>query len=234
MDTNNYEEGFRLAFENAKRLFKSAEALENEKEFPVANSLLILAAEEGVKAYTILIKHFLPDKNLDSYKMVFKDHTFKLQFLSGIVLFVEIIKKFYEYFHYPVLQNADKTPEEITKIKSRCIKKFVNWSKRAARSETSKLSKQLDWWENAKTMKEKGFYVGHNNKKWVSPSLINRKDYLRTKKYVEEFFQLLDYIYGLDFHDKSTRKDFSEIKQSMEKIYKEKIEGHKTTNKKSS
>jgi len=225
MDTNNYEEGFRLAFENAKRLFKAAEALEKEKEFPIANSLLILAAEEGIKAYTILIKYFLPDKNLEMFKSVFEDHTFKLNVLRGFVLWIELMKKFIEYYYLPALQNLDKPYKEVKKLKSKYIANFVNWAKKDQRDKKNGLLKQLNWWKHAKAMKENGFYVRHNKGKWFVPTAIKKTHYLRTKKYVEANFQILEYLYDLDFNDKSTQEDFSQVKQSMEKIYKEKIEG---------
>ena len=75
MDKEAYIKGFQLTFENAKRLFNAAEILEVQKEFPIANSLLVLCAEEGMKAFMIITQHFYPEKILDDFSKSFENST---------------------------------------------------------------------------------------------------------------------------------------------------------------
>ena len=65
--TNNdiaiiYNEGYKKTLENSKNLYKSASLVSKNRNYGLALSLLILSAEEAMKAYAIKTQS-LPSEN---------------------------------------------------------------------------------------------------------------------------------------------------------------------------
>src|SRR5688572_30259588 len=101
-----YLDGFKITLGNAKRLFAAAEALENTKEYPIANSLLVLSAEESMKAFAVLTQYLFPDKKFSSSDKVFRDHQHKLEAIAGLKMMIELTNKMWDMFYFPIVQNA--------------------------------------------------------------------------------------------------------------------------------
>ena len=216
MDKNNYEKGFRLTFENAQRLFTAAETLEINKEFiHISNSLMILAAEEAMKAYTILTQHFFPEKPLEGFNKFFEDHKHKLDTIRGIIGLKQIYQIFDEYWRNPILENIDKSPDELAKIKSDGIANIVKRLNVEADSNKTDMAIQNKWWQHAQTMKENGFYVGYNKGDWTTPLSIKKENYAKTKKYVSEFIESVSMLYKVDLADENLMDIVKEVKTTI-------------------
>jgi len=218
MDKVAYIKGFRLTFENAKRLFNAAETLENKKEFAIANSLLVLCAEEGMKAYTILTQHFFPEKIIDNFDKNFEHHKTKLEVIRSITGISQIFKKFGELYYNPILENIiSEKKEDPKKLKDKSFQNLLDWLNNEAESDDTDLAKENDWWKQANTMKKNGFYVGFNkgDKQWTIPSSIKKDVYLKTKKYVNNFMKQIETLYNLDYNDKFVKEMITEAKQTI-------------------
>ena len=207
--------GFRLTFGNAKRLFNAAEVLESKKELPIANSLLVLCAEEAMKAYTIITQHFYPEKILEGFDKVFEDHKHKLDSIRSMSGISQILEKFGELYHNPILENIIDPKEDPKTLKERSFENLLAWLENEAESDDTDLAKEDNWWKHAKTMKENGFYVGFNNGRWTSPSSLKKEQYHKTKKYVGTFLGRIEVLYNLDFNDPTISELILKTKESI-------------------
>lgn len=222
MDTDIYMKGFRLTFENAKRLFVAAEVLEKTKEFAIANSLLVLSAEEGMKAYTVLTQHHFPEKILEDFDKSFQDHKHKLETIRSLTSISQIMQKFYELITEPIIENIEKSVEEISKVKSQGVKDTVKWleSQIDSNGKETDMAKQNRWWKQAKTLKENGFYVGFNKGQWITPSSTKKQNYLITKEYVGDFIEQLEVLYTVDLNNPMIAKMITEMKLKIKDFEK--------------
>ena len=223
MDKDNYEKGFRLTFENAQRLFTAAETLEVNKEFiHISNSLMILAAEEAMKAYTILTQHFFPEKPVEDFNKFFEDHKHKLDTIRSIIGIKQIYQIFDEYWRNPILENLDKSTDELAKIKSDGIANIVKRLNIEADSNKTDMALQNKWWQHAQTMKENGFYVGYNKGSgaWADPVSIKKENYVKTKKYVSEFIESVSMLYKVDLADENVADIVNEVKTTINETKK--------------
>jgi len=220
MDKDIYIKGFRLTFENAQRLFNAAETLEEKKELAISNSLLILSAEEGMKAYTILTQHFYPERILEDFDKHFEHHKTKLESIRSLTCISQLVNKFRELHFNPIFENVINPKEDHQTVKNRNEQNLLGWLKKEAESNDTDLAKENDWWRQANTMKQNGFYVGFNNgnKQWTNPSSINKVKYFKTKKYVDNFLKQIKVLYNLDFNNGSVNEMIGELKRKITEI----------------
>lgn len=212
IDKDIYIKGFRLTFENAKRLFNAAKILETKSEFAIANSLLVLSAEEGIKAYIAFIQHLFPEKKHDNFDIFFKDHKHKLKTIRSITVFSQIFKEYIELYIHPIIENTINSKEDIQEFKKKSFQNFLDWLKHEAEAGGTDLSKQNNWWKHATTMKENGFYVSFNNGHWKTPRATKKEQYLKTKKYVREFLEPIEVLNKLDKNNELDIEMISKIK----------------------
>jgi len=231
MDSNNkddiYVQGFKLSVENAKRLFNAAEALAKTKEYPIANSLLILSAEEAAKGFYFFLQHFYPDMvEKKSLEKVFKDHDFKLEAIRQISTMGILMEAMSNILYVPVIKAIikDKPDKEISQIKEDRVPNMKNWFEEAMKAK-SHLSQTDKWWTHTEKLKEKGFYVELHRDKWSSPVInVKKNTYTTSKKYVEQIIKRIEPIYndfGSDFmneHIKEGKKLFAKYKKDIPKL----------------
>jgi AbiV family abortive infection protein len=215
LHTDTWIKGFRLIFENAQRLYKAAEVLEEKKEYPIANSLLILAAEEAVKAYIVITQHFFPGGTVERFDEFFEQHKTKLDAIRGITGYYTMFKKFDELLYRPRIEAAGKSDEEFESVKKESFQNIKSWLQAQVDSKAkSELSVQAGWWRQAKDMREKGFYVSlFNNVRWESPAVITKKKYIQTKEYVSGFMSLVEQMYNADMNDNSVTELVDDLKE---------------------
>jgi AbiV family abortive infection protein len=206
---DTYITGFKLIFENAKRLYNAAEILAEKKEYAIANSLLVLCAEEAMKAHTVITQHFFPQEILDSFNKNFEDHKTKLESIRGIIMFLQLTNKMHEFIYDPLIENAiNHKKEDIKRIKAEGIQKFVDWTNNIVDAKNTDLDEENNWWKQANTLKQNGFYVGLNkgNKQWIVPTSITKNRYVKTHKYVSNFLQQIEVIYNLNLENEDVNK----------------------------
>jgi AbiV family abortive infection protein len=216
---NEYLDGFRLALENANRLFTAAETLERENELPIASSLLVLAAEEGIKAVAILMQYFFPGNDIKGFKKSFEDHTYKLETIRGVVAFSKITQMMVDLFYVPVYESLEKSEEERARVNDQAFQNLLNWFKEQAGSKSNDLLKQSKWWKSSKNIKEAGFYVGIDEKKkrWIKPT-ASKQSYRKTKEYVAGFLSQINVMRSIDFKAKDGEMISQILQTSMQKF----------------
>jgi AbiV family abortive infection protein len=230
MDNNKddiYIQGFKLSVENAKRLFDAAEVLAKTKEYPIANSLLILSAEEAAKAFYLFMQHHYPDMvEKKSLEKVFKDHDFKLEAIRQLSTMGIIMEAMSNILYVPVIKAIikDKSDKEISQIKNDRVTNMKNWFEGAVKNK-SHLSQTDMWWKHAEKLKEKGFYVELHRDKWSSPTTnVKKSTYTISKKYVEQIIKRIEGIYNhfdSDFMNeqiKEGKKIFAKYKKDIDQI----------------
>ena len=208
-----------MSFENAKRLFKAAEILEAQKELAIANSLLVLSAEEAIKAFTVLTQHVFPERILDDLNKTLEDHKHKLETIRSLVALLQVMQKMADLIYFPALENvlAEKTKEEIEQGKWDGVHAMKKWFTEIGDNK-SDFSKENEWWKHAKTAKESGFYVGFNKEKWASPSSIKKPTYMKSKKYVGSFLAQVETFYNLDLNEENVVELMTELKDNFKKF----------------
>jgi AbiV family abortive infection protein len=96
MKSNNpikpdYKEGYKHTLNNSKRLFDSAVLLAEEKHYySIANSLLILSAEEAVKAFSLFHSYLFPNLLIENFEQLFFKHPFKHELAKSIIFIAGI------------------------------------------------------------------------------------------------------------------------------------------------
>ncbi len=213
LNKDQFLKGFQLTYDNSIRLFNAAVILEEKKQYPVANSLLILSAEEGIKAFAIITQSFYPEKEIENFGDFFRKHDFKIDNIRRLMVFTQLYQNFFKFFYDPIIENIKKTPEEIKVTRAKRLQKLVDWLKNDAMADNNELSKQNVWWKYVNNMKKNCFYVNYNEGQWSTPASLKKVQYDKTKKYVGDFIKQLESLKNIDFNDINFIEIVEELKQ---------------------
>lgn len=211
MQSKHFDDGASLAFENAMRLYNSAILLSEKKIYSVANSLLILSAEEASKAFAIKVQGLNPEKLDDTFKKSFEDHKTKIDIIRGIVFVSTLFRKMFQFEMEPLIADAQKEPdfdkriELISHYRKKGFDDLVNWLKTEKASKND-MSAELKWWKHAKVLKESGFYLEVNNNKWQSPFKITKATFNRSLKFVQSYLNYVEKAVDTDFNSEELQK----------------------------
>lgn len=208
---NYYEEGYKSAIVNARNQLQAAEALSKLNNYGLAVSILILASEEAVKAFSIYAKGLFKESPFPDYNKIFQSHDVKIEQIRGIVLFGELFKRMSDLVYFPIYLSLDGSSEEIEKTRNEGFKNFINWLNTDATSKYSNLHRQMKWWKHAKNLKEDGIYVRPNGKGWHLPEKIQRKTYQITYDYVSEIIDVVETFDEIDLK----QPHFSELLRAI-------------------
>ena len=168
-------EGAKQSIKNALELKKSAELLAKQKIWGVANSLLILAAEEGIKAFVLYTKFSTPSYKFEEalIQYLFVDHKVKHEFAKKS--FLSLSNGFISFLQTIVsLLGKDKS-----NFKAEFMKHYEEAEKNKLNEK--EVNKIKVFWEQADNNKNKGLYIDFNNNNWLNPQdSINEKIYKNT------------------------------------------------------
>ncbi|HBF89352.1 MAG TPA: hypothetical protein DDX39_11990 [Bacteroidales bacterium] len=220
MDTSDKKLGAEYALENAKKQFEAAELIAEKKNYGLACSLMVLSAEEALKAFALFGDDFLPDYSGIDFTELFSSHNYKLNLIRSAIGLRTIVQTLNKNINEPVIENIEKPIDEIIEIRSKGIDNFVNWVENEISSKKTELSSQLGWWKQAEALKEDGFYIKYNNQGWHSPLKIKRARYDKTKKYVKDFIDMIVLITTVDFEIEPVASIFNDIKQRFNNLKK--------------
>lgn len=188
-----YYDGYNLTFENSLSLQKAAELAAKEEIYGVACSLNILAAEESIKCCFILLKYLYPQKEIQYFKEVFRNHIIKHTHIKSFLNIYDI--------HINNLKNIIEPIEQLEMQLQGLDKEFpgnrfaenIASSIRIKDNFKAYLDRQVnmkeisEWIENANTDKNNGFYVGLiNENKWLSPKKFSKEKYTYESKLTNE------------------------------------------------
>lgn len=215
---DTFEEGAKLVMANAICLYKAALTLEASEQYPIANSLLILAAEEASKASVIKMKEITLQREDEEFKKVFNEHTIKLEFIRNRTIVSTILKKMFELEIDPLISKTGEiTIEELDEIVKKGKRDFINWLERETYDKTE-LNKEIGWWKNAKAQKEEGFYVNYRKGNWLTPVRIKKKQYLNTKRNVSRFIDRIKEDFELNVSSEEFRAFREQVNLLMNKL----------------
>ncbi len=191
----DYLEGYRRTLQNAQELVKVAE-LAKSVCFGKANSLLILAVEEAVKAGMIYSRHFDPNSEEPSFDKYFKDHKFKHNATNAIERMGNLFEEMSNVMMEPIQQKIEERGELLTKEEAQ--EEYTKAWERLEKFLTA-LNAEIDegglpdandnWWNQANDKKNKGLYVTLNKgtQKWETPGDITERQYQQSYEIVTGF-----------------------------------------------
>jgi AbiV family abortive infection protein len=172
---------------NARSLFNVAQNTASSKGFGIANSLMILAAEECVKSAILTAGYFNVELPFD-IKPFFSDHKTKHSQAAEIQPAVNFIWGIRDAY-VKALKNRKSNYGAFFEIA------FVNVIALIVSQISSKPVGDFSaWWKTANIQKNDGFYVGYYNGKWNFPSGITNEIYTQTLTIVQPFVECLQII----------------------------------------
>ncbi len=205
-NNNFYILGYEMTIKNAKRLNKLANISAEQKEFGIACSLSILAAEEAIKAFFILAQHYNKIDVIDDFEQIFKEHKTKHSYIpvtshlfEVLINIVFINGGMLKYLYEALLQII----EEIPKVEQQKIRKglapFLKLLKEKSPQESKTVNAKdaMNWWSHANSLKQRGLYVNKTTNRWMNPEDITEIDYNNTTKFTSPIVMHSDRIYEL-------------------------------------
>lgn len=189
-------EGFNLCAGNADIHYEVAELIANKGHYPMANSHLILAMEEAVKAIFLYLKYNHKDVDIDVKKM-FKKHQHKHEFArDNFDVFykkgVEVLSQMNEAqkvsFSESVLSDLGEIEADSIRFTMQAFE--ARYKRRASLNLKASWTNIKKWFNKADLKKSRGFYVDFQSKHWQKPEEITKDDY-RFSEFVCWTFVLL-------------------------------------------
>jgi AbiV family abortive infection protein len=187
----NFLRGYHIIMKNAYAHYHAAKLIAwKKKSYGIASSLLILSAEEAVKAGVTLFLHFDPTIKVTGYKKLFKDHRVKhakiIEFEHTRAFMIGMIRQMAKPIITYAKSDEEFSIESLQVAQSEGVKAIIAWIQSLIQGNT-KLEYHEDWWKQANTEKNRGFYVDLNEStgEWENPQEIPKIQYLKTKSIVE-------------------------------------------------
>lgn len=179
------KQGFELCSDNAWLHFSIACDIAKEKNYALANSHLILAAEEAIKALILCYKHQLKGFTMD-VRDLFTDHrsrhklareNFEFYHAQFVGLLEQLVR--HETHNYELLE--DKESDEGKYLQSNIT--FYTIKADQIRNYNPVIrKKEIDkWFKGADKAKESGFYVDLINNSWRSTLSFTLEEYEKSK-----------------------------------------------------
>lgn len=158
--------GAELMLKNALGLRSSAEALAHESKYGYATSLLILAAEEALKAvvyYSAGVGIALDPDGVNKYQ---KSHRKRHRLTSALLVMSYYVEK-------SRLAVGDEIGVErkIVEILKLLFADVQNGEI------PDRVSEVIEWWKCANQLKQKGMYVDEESDGWSAPSQFSQDTY---------------------------------------------------------
>lgn len=220
---------YQIIINNSDRHFFVSERIAEDKQYGIAISHLILGTEELVKALIIYLDgEGLEIRKIKGIQKFFKDHTIRHIF-SGIF---NLMSKFLK----PIMEIASRIKElihnsEARKSMTELETSVINydelrvqtlakeWGENIAKQYADKFEYYYDFWTNAETYKQKGFYVDYDNE-ILTPEQLTEANYIQAKEITNSFRNeckiLINYVQNLQERDK---KIFSKTINKDKRIY---------------
>jgi AbiV family abortive infection protein len=199
-ENNFYEIGADLTLINAKCLQRISISAAQTKDFGVACSLNILAAEEALKAIFIILKHRKPSSDLFYFDKIFTSHSIKhdqlLQIIETDAKIQEINKETLKQFEIQMARlNQSKLMK--TQHSEALVELNYDYTVLKRRNENRlKFDEITIWLKNANNDKNKGLYVDKQNGKWLTPQTIKQSKFEKEKRYTHE---IIEYVSDIDY-----------------------------------
>ncbi len=201
MTPNNfYKDGYDLTVENAQRLRGISVKAAETKDFGIACSLNILAAEESLKAFFLIIQHYHPNGRINNFEKIFHSHSVKHTELEQIVEFSDSVHNKHKDFLALVKQTLEivNINDQDYKLRNKemieSLQDDYEWFNKQAEKKLN-FDEILPWLKDANAQKNRGLYVDKRKDSWLSPKDISEDKFNQEKKYTDAIF---NYITGVE------------------------------------
>ena len=196
LSNNFFNEGYELSLQNAVNLLHVADEAALGKNYGVACSLNVLAAEEALKASFLNIKHHHPTGEINEFDRIFYKHTVKHKELRRYVEFqikLQSDLKAYAQFYSPIVTNIIEFNKKFLIHKKDDLDSLnENLSLLKKHSDINlNLDGIILWLENANNIKNKGFYVDKLKTSWSAPQNVSVEQFENERKYT---IAIIDYV----------------------------------------
>lgn len=192
----NYYQGFSLCCENASNHLKIAE-LSKQISYGIAHAHLVLAGEEAIKAVVLFDINSNPKVKDKDFKKYFSNHKYKH----------EAIKKFEQVAFFTdgtlniqteSLLSEDintMTFERMIEIRKENFNKLLKFFESLSNEEI-KPNVNEDWWNQADSFKNDGFYVDILEKRgeWKGPFNFSKNHYNKGYKIISEIIEKIQMV----------------------------------------
>nr|WP_319399006.1 AbiV family abortive infection protein [uncultured Carboxylicivirga sp.] len=186
--------------DNFNQLKKVAHFAYDDNNFGTAQSLYILSSEELIKSFVIYL-HGVGGNvfQIKEIKGIFSDHKTKHEFsiLLELLRIIEAVIIFSE-------EDSD-----IPKTGIKWIDKFMYYADKTSKAiqPLKNLDVNVEWWSNANTFKNRGFYVDYREQ-LLLPQDITEDECSLSKNIVSELYEritsIIDYFEKLPNGEKKT------------------------------
>lgn len=202
-ESTDFKKGSKLALENAKKHFAAADSIK-DISLGIANSHLILATEETIKADLLDRMAINPNWMDEDFDKFFRNHThkhkesLKTQFMG---LFIgEIFDRIFSTSGK--LKNSKLSKEKKETIANKWTSKTSEILSDIEASVNRKLESNKMWWDNANNSKNLGFYVGliKETGDWIGPFDLTQEQFEESLNIVSKFIDDIEslIVLGVD------------------------------------
>lgn len=202
--------------ENSKVLLKSAELLSQQGNLGVATSLTILGGEELIKA-AFLYFHGIGFQfiKIEEFNKVFTSHVPKHQ-AAQVSELLRFFDAFVNIDESSMEKGGIKTKDKIHRIVLTFLKKVI-----AFIEPISKMSNNIEWWQNADNLKNRGLYVDYRDE-LLLPSQVTSSDYEKAVNIITDLSNRFDKIKL--FLDLMSKKNLDELVKQVNLMQNMKVD----------
>lgn len=211
--------GMKTCLNNSNNHFKCAEELEKIAQYGIANSHLILSAEEGIKSLLFLSKILdinIKEIDISSYfkkhkpkhttaKEIYWSFKYNEQINSEATESIKIrINEYIFKQNGQYILDEDRIKKDMNRevlLRGRQLK-YRQW-----KTSWDIEKKEEKWWDKADYYKNRGFYVNNYNNQWETPDDITNEIYSESKVIVTNLLSYLRKVCG--------QTDYTNIKEHI-------------------
>ena len=220
-------DGSSLALANAERHLRCANLLKESEEIGVASGHLVLALEEGVKAWVLCFMTIgMPFPDSFIY-LVLTNHGFR-HGIAGINLLINLYNNIIDRnainaeSQYP--NPTDEEKKTMHDVFVQGLIEEMTFLANHADDEKDPISAQFYWIKNANETKNSAFYVDFHEGEWKTPTDVSEDQFERgynvTKDLLNGISKLCRYVSGISIQERkllesNLRDEFSSFIQKL-------------------
>lgn len=173
------KKGAEFSLSNAKKHFKSAEILAENKLFGPAQSHLVLGGEAAIKSIMLSLRGVGLGVKQGTLKEILSQHTPRHNWAIVFLLMNELLGDEGKQELTNLIENAPQDHFGKIPVVDKFIISLGKESVKVIEQDNYKESFNpiMYWWATAELKKQKGFYIDYDDKKWSTPDEVSVDDY---------------------------------------------------------
>lgn len=188
-------EGARLAASNARDLLSAAIAVSDVSRFGPATSLLVLAVEEGVKAFSLLFNSLSPNTRVP-LEPIFSKHRVKHE-IGASISFMAHVGVIMRDARDAVEKSIEVGCIEEKKAGGEWVSRVILELNRMKDNACEEEMRFLSWYRSANALKNDGFYVDWSAGSWRMPSSFSCNTFEMYRGYATWWLDVVDHVLAL-------------------------------------